>query len=278
MMTFPHLHRLAALCVSAIAGIIPAARAAALPDAIAGRGAMTVAVVPNYPPMEFRDPASNTLEGFDIDLGTALAQRLGVRLVWQETAFAQMIPALSTGRVDAILSGMSDIASRHDAASFVDYLRSGPQFFVQASRAAEFADPQTLCGKTVGTSRRTSFPHDIAVWSAAHCADKPIVVVGTEGSADARTQLRQGRIDAAVQGRETLPYLMAQEPGAYAAIGTPIADGFTGIAVAKSDTALAAAIAAALDGMIADGSYAALLARWTLSPAAIAKATINAGQ
>lgn len=261
-----------------LAAALFAAAAAPLPERIAAAGKLVVAVVPNYPPMEFLDPASNTLQGFDIDLGTALAQRLGVRLVWQETAFAQMIPALATGRVDAILSGMSDIASRHDAASFVDYLRSGPQFFVQASRAAEFGDMQALCGRNVGTSRRTSFPHDIAVWSAAHCADKPITVVGTEGSADARTQLKQGRIDAAVQGRETLPYLMAQEPGAYAAIGAPMADGFTGIAVAKSDTALAAAIAGALDGMIADGSYAALLARWNLSPAAIEKATINAGQ
>ena len=96
---------------------------------------MIVAVVPNYPPLEFRYPATNALTGFDIDLGAALAQKLGVKIDWQETAFEQMIPALATGRVDAIMSGMSDLASRHDAASFVDYLRSGPQFFTQGSRA-----------------------------------------------------------------------------------------------------------------------------------------------
>jgi polar amino acid transport system substrate-binding protein len=260
------------------AALFVAAAAAPLPPRIAAAGRLVVAIVPNYPPMEFRDPASNALRGFDVDLGEALARRLGVRLEWQETAFAQMIPALATGRVDAILSGMSDIASRHDAARFVDYLHSGPQFFVQASQAAAFPAIQALCGKRVGTSRRTSFPHDIDTWSAAHCPGRPVIVVGTEGSADARTQLKQGRIDAAVQGSETLPYVMAQEPGSYAAIGAPIADGLTGIAVAKDDTALAAAIADALDGLIADGSYAALLARWNLSPAAIEKATINAGQ
>ena len=124
-----------------------------------------------------------------------------------------MMPAISTGRVDAILSGMTDTASRQDTATFVDYLRNGPRFFVQQSRAAEFRDTTAFCGKKVGASRRTSFPKLIAAWSDANCAANPIQFVGTEGSADARTQLRQGRIDAAVQGGETLPYMMDLEPG-----------------------------------------------------------------
>ena len=251
---------------------------AALPDRIVARGKLIVAIVPNYPPMELRDPATNTLTGFDVDLGEALAAKLGVKIEWQETAFDQMMPALTTGRVDAILSGMSDLASRHDAASFVDYLRSGPQFFAQSSRAAEFADMNALCGKSVGASRRTSFPKEIAAWSDAHCGAKPINFVGTEGSADARTQLKQGRIDAAVQGNETLPYVMAQEPNVYFAIGKPIGEQLTGIAVGKDDKELQAALAGALDALIADGTYQKLLDKWRLASNGIEKATINAGQ
>ena len=141
-----------------------------------------------------------------------IAHKLGIKIEWQETSFDQMMPAIATGRVDAIISGMSDLATRHDAASFIDYLHTGPQFFIQQSRAGEFKDMAALCGKNVGASRRTSFPKEIAAWSDAHCAGRPINVVGTEGSADARTQLRQGRIDAAVQGSETLGYIMEQEP------------------------------------------------------------------
>jgi polar amino acid transport system substrate-binding protein len=266
---------LAALCVSLMPAI---AHAAPLPDAIAARGSITIAVVPNYPPLEFRDPATGKLTGFDVDLGEALAGKLGVKLVWQETSFDQMIPAIATGRVDAILSGMSDLASRHEAASFVDYLRSGTQFFVQQSRAAAFPDLAALCGHNVGASRRTSFPKEIAAWSEAHCAGKPMNVVGTEGSADARTQLRQGRIDAAVQGSETLPYIMEQEPNTYAPVGTPIVRQFDGIAVAAKDTALQQAVAGALDALIADGGYKALLDKWHLAGEGIEKATINAGQ
>ena len=179
------------------------AMAVELPPEIAKQGSIKVAIVPNYPPMEFRDPATNALTGFDVELGEALGRKLGVKIAWQETSFDQMMPAIATGRVDAILSGMTDLASRQDTATFVDYLRNGPRFFAQQSRAAEFKDMTAVCGKRVGASRRTSFPKHIAAWSDAHCGGDAIQFVGTEGSADARTQLKQGRLDAAVQGGET---------------------------------------------------------------------------
>jgi polar amino acid transport system substrate-binding protein len=249
-----------------------------LPAEIAKRGSIKVALVPNYPPMEFRDPATSALSGFDIDLGEAIGRKLGVKIEWQETSFDQFMPSISTGRVDAILSGFTDYATRHETATFVDYLRSGPHFFVQQSRAAEFKDMAALCGKKVGASRRTMFPAQITAWSEKNCGSTPIQVVGTDGSADARTQLKQGRIDAAVQGNETLPYIMDLEPGAYAPVGSTIAQQFTGIAVPVKEKALQQAMLEAVDALIADGTYRTLLAKWKLSDNAIEKATINAGQ
>jgi len=249
-----------------------------LPPEIAKQGSIKVAIVPNYPPMEFRDPATNTLTGFDVELGEALGRKLGVKIAWQETSFDQMMPAISTGRVDAILSGMTDLASRQDTATFVDYLRNGPRFFAQQSRAAEFKDAMALCGKKVGASRRTSFPKLVAAWSDAHCGGDPIIFVGTEGSADARTQLKQGRLDAAVQGGETLPYMMDLEPGAYIPIGDVFAVQFTGLALRVKEKALQQAVVEALDALIADGSYRGLLAKWKLADYGVEKATINAGQ
>ena len=150
------------------------AMAVELPPEIAKQGSIKVAIVPNYPPLEFKDPATNTLTGFDVELGEALGRKLGLKIVWQETSFDQMMPAIATGRVDAILSGMTDMASRQDTATFVDYLRNGPRFFVQQSRAAEFKDTKAFCGKKVGASRRTSFPKMIAAWSDANCGGNPI--------------------------------------------------------------------------------------------------------
>lgn len=264
----------AALLGAALTG---SALAAELPAEIKQNG-LRMAVVPNYPPMEFKDPATSTLTGFDVDLGEALGKKLGVKVVWQETSFDQLMPGLATQRFDIILSGMTDTKSRQDAASFIDYLRSGPHFFVQASRAAEFKDAQALCGKKVGASRRTKFPEEIAAWSAKNCGATPIQFVGTEGSADARTQLRQGRIDAAVQGNETLPYIMDQEPNVYMPVGDTIALQYTGLATPVAAADLRAALQGALEALIADGTYKTLLAKWKLADNGIEKVVINAGQ
>ncbi|MGJ5007486.1 ABC transporter substrate-binding protein [Bradyrhizobium oligotrophicum] len=265
---------LAGLMSAAVAGT---ALAAELPAEIKQNG-LRIAVVPNYPPMEFKDPATSTLTGFDVELGEALAKKLGVKAVWQETSFDQLMPGLATQRFDIILTGMTDYKSRQDTATFIDYLRSGPRFFVQASRAAELKQPTALCGRKVGASRRTKFPDQIAAWSEKNCGSSPIQFVGTEGSADARTQLKQGRIDAAVQGNETLPYIMDLEPNAYAPVGEMIALQYTGLATPVKADELRGALHAALEGLIADGSYKALLAKWKLSDNGIEKVLINAGQ
>jgi len=271
---------LAAAALATLAGLVPA-WAADLPAAIRARGALAAAIVPNYPPLELRDPATSQLTGFDVEMGNEIARRLGVTMRWQETSFDQMLSSVRTGRVDIIISGMSDKPDRRDAASFVNYLRSGSQIFTQARRAAEFPTRESLCGKSVGASRRTDYVNVLKAFSDAECVAKgrpEIRIVGTDGSADARTQLRQGRIDAAMQGGETLPYLMEQERNAYALVGEPVSYTLMGIATGKDATELQAALAEALRGMLADGSYAALLQKWNLTPNAISEVTINAGQ
>ena len=113
-------------------------------------------------------------------------------------------------------------------------------------------------------SRRTSFPDETAKWSAANCEAKglaAIKVVGTEGSADARAQLKQGRLDGAVQGSETLPYLMTLEKDTYAIVGEPITAVYQGIAFSKKDTALRDAYAGALKALMASGEYKEIFAK-----------------
>lgn len=266
------------LGLSAAALAAGLAQAQNLPARIQEKKTISIANVPNYPPLEFKDPKTGTLTGLDIDLGNALAKKLGVEAKWEEIGFEGMIPALTTGRVDMILSGMSDLPSRRETLDFVDYLASGAQFYTNADRKDEFKDLAALCGKKVGASRRTSFPKEMESWSKENCEAKgkpALEIVGTEGSADARTQLRQKRLDAAVQGSETLPYLMDQDKGVYAILGTPFTTVYQGMAFPKKDTELRDAIAKAFAEMLKDGSYAAILKKWELADAKVDKLMIN---
>src|SRR5512140_1358568 len=136
---------------------VTSAQAGELPGEIKQAGALKLTVNSTYAPMEYRDPATNELVGLDIDLANELAKRLGsLKIVWSETPFAELIPSLQTRRADFIISGISDRASRRETADFVDYLTTGPQFFVLAESTAKVA--ADLCGKKVGTTRSTSFP------------------------------------------------------------------------------------------------------------------------
>ena len=257
-----HLALLTLACLAATA-----VNAQDLPEKVKTAGKVIVANQPNYPPMEYKDPATNTLIGVDIDLGLALAKQLGTTVEWADIGFEQMISSLNTGRVDLIHSGMSDLPKRRDTLDFVDYMKSGAQFYTSFARKNEFKTLTDFCGKTIGMSRRTSFPDETAKWSAANCeaAGKPaIVVVGTEGSADARAQLKQGRLDAAVQGSETLPYLLTLEKDTYAVVGEPFTAVYQGIAFAKKDTELRDAYASALKALMASGEYKTIFAKYGL--------------
>ena len=254
-----------------------AAQTHALPRAIKDKGFIAAGIMPNYPPMDFKDPATNQLTGVDYDLGMEMSKRLGVEFRWQETAFEQMVSGLTTNRIDIVLSGMTDTPERQKTVDFVDYFSTGPQFYTLQSQSGLKA-ASDLCGKKVGTSRRTTFPAEIAKWSAQNCEAKglqAITVVGTEGSADARAQLRQARLDAAVQGSETLPYIQSQEPGVFKVIGGPLTRQLTGLGVSKANTELSAAIAATLDDMIEDGTYQKILKKWDLEDGSVDAARIN---
>jgi polar amino acid transport system substrate-binding protein len=269
------------LLASALAiGLVSAAAAAELPDRIKKAGKIVVATMPNYAPITFKDPATNKLTGFDIDLGEALAKELGVTIEWQEIAFAQMIPSLQTGRVDLALAGMSDLPGRREIVDFVDYMKSGAQFYTSPAMAANIKTPEDLCGKKVGASRSTNWPRQITEWSQANCVAKgkpAIESIGTEGSADARTQLKTQRIDAAVQGNETLPYFQSQEPNTYVLIGEAFTTSLSGVPVLKTETQLRDAVKEGLERLQQKGVYDEILKKYGLQANKLSPVGINQG-
>ncbi len=270
------------LASTAMLALATATQAQSVPDRIKTAGKLVIATQPNYAPITYKDPATNTLTGFDIDLGEAIATELGLKAEWQETAFAQMLPSLQTGRVDMVMAFMSDTPARRETADFVNYVRSGAQYYTQAARSDIKAWPD-LCGKKIGASRSTTWPADIAEWSKENCEAKglkAVEVIGTEGSVDARAQLKTGRLDAGVQGNETLPYFQKLEPNVYAPVGEPFTDKLVGIPFVKTaeGAQLRDAVKGAIERLQTKGTYYDLLAKYGMRSNTLRPISINQGK
>lgn len=181
------------------------------------------------------------------------------------------------------LAGMSDLPARREQVDFVDYLESGAQFYTVTPFKDTVKSPDDLCGKSVGASRSTNWPQQIGDWSQANCVAKgkpAINVVGTEGSVDARTQLKTQRLQGGVQGSETMSHFQKLEPNTYIPLGKPFTTTLMGIPFAKTaeGTQLRDAVKAALEKLQANGTYDALIQKYGLLDNPLKPVSINKGQ
>ncbi len=251
----------------------------ALPERIASTKKVRIAVNAGFPPMEMRDPKTNEIVGFDIDLGNAIAQELGLETEWVDGVFDQMIPSLISKRVDLIMSGMSDLTERQATVDFIDYLKSGSQAFAMTNGPINTVED--LCGQKVSVSQGTSLPVDVGQWSDKNCVAKgrPAVQIVLDNNLGQEIiNLTQGRAVAAVQALEGIDLILQQQKGAMKMVGEPIVVNHTGIAFRKDDVQLRDAFMAALKMKYADGTYQKLLEKWNISAAAYPQPTINTAE
>lgn len=81
-------------------------------EAIRARGALRVCIWPDYFAISYRNPRNSEMEGIDIDMARALAQRLGVRLDLVDTSFAEFMDRLAEHRCDIAMFGVGVTAAR----------------------------------------------------------------------------------------------------------------------------------------------------------------------
>lgn len=222
--------------------------------AVQAAGTLRIGTDDTYPPMEFRDERG-TLVGFDVDLGEELARRLGVGVQWVPTPWMDIIPGLQARRYDVILSAMEIIAAREGQVDFVEYLRSGHVIVVPRGNPKGIASLDDLAGRTVAVQIGT--PNEDLARSVPGAT-----VVTRSTYLDALVAVQQGTADAAILHEPAARYHVALEPGVFEAAGPALGRVPLGIAVHEADDDLGEAIAAALEAVKADGTFARLYRKW----------------
>lgn len=103
-----------------------------------------------YYPYEMVDTDGNLI-GFDIDFGEALAEIMGVEIVWEDMDFDGIIAALNSNRGDMAIAAMSPDPGRN--ALFSDSYYVGEEespFFVLTLKTSGIVDADSIANKTVG--------------------------------------------------------------------------------------------------------------------------------
>ncbi|MDX6543445.1 MAG: polar amino acid transport system substrate-binding protein [Gaiellaceae bacterium] len=237
------------------------------PASVKSAGSLVFCSDISYPPEEFYK--GSTPVGSDIDIGTEIAKRMGVKAQFDNTGFDGIIPALQGKKCDAIISGMNDTPERQKQVAFVDYIDVGQSFMVKKGNPEHITGIPALAGKSasveVGTTNKDYLDQQ------SKKLPKPIDVVTFPKDTDAANALKTGKVDAYFGDAPVVAYYVKQDPSSFTFGGSPINPIAVGIAIRKNDTELQTAVKSAVDAMYSDGTMAKILGKWQLSSSAMKK-------
>ncbi len=137
-------------------GCIPAG-AGEVQNRVLAEGELKVCIWPAYQGITFRDPRSGRLSGLDIDLATALASDLHVKLRFVDSSFVTLVSDLLTDACDVAMFGVAMLPQRTERLQFsAPYLQS--DIYAVTTRSSrvvrqwdDIDQPGVLVGVQAGT-------------------------------------------------------------------------------------------------------------------------------
>ena len=269
----------AATSAAADTGAITAAKvdsiAAMVPADFASKGELTVATDATYPPAELFAADGSTIEGMDVDLGTAIGQVMGLKWNFVNAGFDSIIPGLTSTKYNLGMSAFTDTKERQKVVDFVTYFQAGTSF-IAGVNGAKLNTIEDACGLKVGFEKGSTSA-DPAIAQSAKCkaAGKPeITAIAFPDQNAVNLAVASGQVDFAMADTPTLEWIAQKSGGKLTVVGTSFDVAPYGLAIPKN-SGLADPILAALKSLMADGTYTAILKKWGVESGAITNPAIN---
>lgn len=216
---------------------------------------------PDYPPFSQITPDGRYV-GFEIEIGNLLCSRMRIRCEWVGLNFADLIPALLDGRIDAIMGSLAITPARRRSVSFTSKYYSTPIRMVgphgMDATVLDSGMPDTGRPPRIGVVAGTTHADYIE-----HHLEGRALAVSFPAQQQAEDALRSGEIDLLLADALVLWTFLNDEAGkAFDWFGPPIhGDEGIGIALRPEDQGLRQRFEDALVEILRDGSYARINAR-----------------
>ena len=162
-------------------------------EAIKEKGKIVMGLDDSYPPMGFRDE-NNKIAGFDIDLATEVAKRMGVEIEFQPIDWDSKELELNGGKIDCIWNGMSITENRLENMFFAKPYIANTQIIIVPSDSG-ITKKADLEGKVIGLQKGSS---SLDALSADPIKDKVKEISEYPDNVSAYMDLKAGRVDVFV--------------------------------------------------------------------------------
>ncbi|MEI7366787.1 amino acid ABC transporter substrate-binding protein [Pectobacterium colocasium] len=242
-----------ALLTSALLATSVFAHADDLSD-IKSAGVLKIGTEGTYAPYTYHDK-SGQLVGFDVDIGRAVAEKLGVKAQFIEGRWDGLIAGIDAKRYDAVINQVGVTKERQAKYDFSKpYIDSKAVLVVRGDNTAikDFSD---LKGKKSAQSLTSNYSKQATSYGAD--------IVPTDGFNQSLDLVLSGRADATLNDNLSFLDFKKQKPDANVKIAATSKDGEpSAILVRKNQAPLVEALNKALDEIKADGTYKTISVRY----------------
>ena len=237
--------------------ILTALMIGSLFSSVASAGTLLVGTDAGFAPFEYKDPKTNEIVGFDIDLITAMVKAVGDDVKIQNMQFAGIIPALQTNMIDVAAAALTITAERQKQVLFTDpYYDVGLVMVIRKKDANKYKTLDDMQGKRICSQIGTT-------GAILGKQVKGATVGEYDQMGDAMMELKMNGCDSVLVDKTVTEYYIAQQgdkdimmvPHLY----NPKQNGF---AVSKRNTELAAKLNNGLKIIRENGEYDKIYEKW----------------
>jgi polar amino acid transport system substrate-binding protein len=215
-------------------------------------GVLMVGMEIGYPPLEYYAEDGVTPTGFDVEMGKALAAKLGLTVEFVDTAWDGIFAGVQTGKYDCIMSSVTITPEREGTLNFTQpYIGNAMTIVVAKDSPIKISGPQDLTGYRVTYQAETT-----ADIYATEIAESGVRFEAFEYDKvmNCFDEMKLNRVDIIVVDSLVASEYLDRNPEAFQIAWQGPADEQFGIALKKGNDALTAELNKALAELLADGT------------------------
>jgi glutamate transport system substrate-binding protein len=222
---------------------------------IQAAGEIKIGVKYDVPPFGFQNPESGNIEGFDVDLGTAIAEKLGVEPNFIEAISDNRIPFLQDGTVDLVLSTMTINAERDMEIDFSEpyYIAEGR---ILTPADSDITGVDSLAGKRVCTALGSTYEETLK--EQAPDADLRLV----DSYSECLELIQNGAVDAVSTDDVILTGMIIQDDSLQLVDAEPLTTEPYGAGMKDGDTQFKEFVDGVLEEYKSGGGWAEAYEKW----------------